>query len=546
MNAADQFQALLSTKPKTKQIAVYNVSEEKRKLDAERARRAGKKAKQNLVEFVKQAWHILEPGTRLRWNWHLDVVCNHVQKMYEELGRAYADESYVMKARNLMINVPPRSLKSKIVSVFGPAWAWLHWPWLKIRCLSSNKQVTGRDSRECREVIGSKWYQDTFTPEWQIGVKTEAGKALPDGVLEFSNTARGTQIRSPFGGRITGSGTHVIIVDDPHDAEEANSDVKRQAVIDKWDIAIENRVEDPTRHVRIGIMQRLHEADWAGHCLAKGDWVHVKIPQEFEAEQAQPKNVFGWQDPRTEDRELLFPDWFPASYIAQEKVKRGSYGYAGQHQQNPAPLDGGMFKRIWWNWCRPDGEPHGLHPRPLQCLSRADAPAIGLPRFDRRIISIDAAFKKLDTGSAVSMLVVGGAGMKRFVIDNTTKPLTFTETCDEILRLHKRYPMATRILIEAKANGSAIVDTLMPKIPGIIEIEPEGGKESRAFAITAEVEAGNVYLMDGAAWVESFIHELSIFPNGKRDDQVDSLSQALIYMTGSNDVYRGMMLGSSL
>jgi predicted phage terminase large subunit-like protein len=151
-------------------------------------------------------------------------------------------------------------------------------------------------------------------------------------------------------------------------------------------------------------------------------------------------------------------------------------------------------------------------------------------------MSVDCSFKKTEEGSRVSILVLGGDRTRRFMLDNVTRPMTFTETCDAIRSMAKKWPKIGRILIEDKANGTAVIETLMLEVgAAIIAIEPEGGKESRAAAISSTVEAGYVYLPDGAEWLDDFVHELSVFPNGAKDDQVDSLSQALIDMQAGSD-----------
>lgn len=504
-------------------------------LERERYRIEAERMRRSFRRFVRKGWKVLHPGSPLYWSWHMSAVCDHVQAMFEELAKARVDENYKMRAQNLLVNIPPRSAKSMIVSVFAPAWAWARWPDLKIRCVSANPRVSSRDSRYCRELIASEWYQDHFEPQWHIRPDIDA-------IGLFANTARGERHASGFNAKITGEGTDVIIVDDPHDAHEANSDVKRQSVLDKWDTSIANRVNDPVRSVRIGIMQRLHEADWSGHVLVQGNWEWVCIPQEFDPKRARV-TFLGWRDPRTEPGELMHPERFPPEFIAAEKKRLGSYGYAGQHQQIPAPAEGGIFRRKWWRWYYdPNQYVPGGWERPDNCNSYK---AREIPTsWDWIVLSVDAAFKKTEEGSRVSIQVWGGVGPDRFLLLNRTRPMTFSETCEEILRIKKMFPKAFRVLIEDKANGPAIVDVLRTRISGVIEVKPEGGKDSRAHACSPQVESGNVYLRDGDETVDSFVHELGVFPNGEHDDQLDSFTQALIYMTQGADVARAAMLGT--
>ena len=231
-------------------------------IEAERRRAIKAKATRNFAFFVQQAWREVEPGTRLVWGWHMQCIADDAQEMIEELARAKADPDYVMRWHNYLANIPPRCSKTLILSVFLPAWIWIQYPSWSIRCISSNRTVATDSSKACRELIGSAWYQRTFTPDWQITGNTDA-------VEEWANTKRGRRRSHSWNARVTGEGTDIIIADDPHDAVEAESEAKRVAVCKKWDRSIRNRVNNAKAHIKIGIMQRLHELDWTGHVLER-------------------------------------------------------------------------------------------------------------------------------------------------------------------------------------------------------------------------------------------------------------------------------------
>lgn len=484
-------------------------------VDAELLRRSMRKS---LAEFVRAGWHVLHPGEELEWNWHMQAVCDHVQFVIEELIKARRDPAYVMRVQNLLINIPPRSAKTMIVGVFAPVWVWLHDPTITIRYCSSNPRVVSSSSRASRDLIDSAWLRENFAPTWDV-------RSDIDAVGLYENTERGKRVSSSFNQKVTGEGTDIIIVDDPHDAKDAYSDTIRGAALTKWDSALRNRVRSAIRCVRIGIMQRLHENDWAGHVMSKsalvgaesvGRWECVVIRQEFES--ADPPSMIGWVDPRTEPGELMHPSRFPRDVVENEKVELGSYGYAGQHQQRPAPLDGGIFKKSWWG----SYKPHDL------------------PRFDRILITVDSSFGSIDEkASRVSILVIGQLGRFRYVLDNETRVRTFLETKAAILAMLAKWsqvqPVYT-VLIELKANGSSVIETLQTThgLSGVIGFDPQrDSKTARAMAIQPSVQAHDVLLPEGMPWVEPFKHEFAVFPNGSHDDQVDALSQALIYMRGS-------------
>lgn len=481
----------------------------------------------SFAEFVKAAWSVMHGAAPLFWNWHMQAVCDHTQRMAEELFKARSDISYEMVATNLMVNIPPRCSKSMIVSVFLPAWLWLRDPTLKIRCCSSNPRVSSRDSRYCRDLIASKWYRETFAIPWTI-------RHDIDGVERFDNTERGERHASTFNAKVTGEGTDIIIVDDPHDAKEVTSDVKRQSVLDKWDAALESRVNDRLRCLRIGVMQRLHESDWCGHVTRSGKWVWLHIPMEFDPGRRCETRIgdWTWCDPRTEPGELLHPDRFPLKELRGGDDPNGTgglyytlgtYGWAGQMQQTPAPADGGIFLRAWFQWIDETALPD---------------------KFDDIVISADLANKARDVklGSFNVLTVIAKRGVWRYVLDvergrgSGWTPKAITE---KLTRLQKdwgrKLGRTPKIIVEDKAVGPTVIDMLMSdaKVPGVIQDDEaqqaRDDKVSRALAVSPLVEGKTVALLKGAPWAEAFLHELTTFPMSTNDDQVDTFTMALNY-----------------
>lgn len=509
-----------------------------RRADAELMRR-------DFAEFVKAAWHVVNAGEEVVWGWHLDAICKHVQWSFEELFRVRTERRTGIKldrirpqaVKNLMINVPPRSAKSLIVAVFAPVWAWLHDPTLTIRCTSGNLRVSDQCSEQAFDLVSSEWFRDTFTPEWNIrGDRTAKRK--------WANTSGGIRISMPMNAQVTGEGTDVIIVDDPHDAKDAHSEKKREGVISKWTRALRNRVSHPQHHLRICIMQRLHEADFAGVVLAKGGWIHLWIPMEFEPDRRCETPMLDeqtgapWRDPRSEPAELMLPEFFDRAYVEHERQEMGSYGFAGQMQQRPAPEDGGLFKKAWF--VGEPGKPRGFE---LTFDDKGKPNWATMPKVDQIYLTIDAAFKETETSDYVSIQVIGRQGRMRYVLDNYTRRMDFVKTLAAMKMLLERWTSGGRqlagILVEDKANGSAAVSMMQSAgVAGVIEIKPEGGKASRANAVAPQCEAGDVMIPLSAPWREAWLHELAVFPNGAHDDQVDAFTQALNYMRGSVDVAR--------
>lgn len=493
-------------------------------VKAERARRQADRARASLSEFIRQGWHVLEPTTPLEWNWHHDALCEHLQALLSDWMAKQRDPAFVQRFQNFLANVPPGSMKSRIVSVYMPAWMWLHWPSWRALFLSSNPRVALRDSVFCRDVLRSRWYRDTFRPAWDFAEDQDA-KGL------YRNTEGGFRQAQGFTAKVTGDRFDAIIWDDPHDADDVHSEAQRTAVVERWDSAVANRLNDLRSSVRIGIMQRLHESDLSGHVLAQGGWEHLCLPMEFEARRAcecatceRGETSIGWRDPRTVDGEVMHPQRFTLDVLAAEKA-RGSYYFAGQFQQRPAPTTSALFPRRWWRfWREPGTDPS---PRPRGCDT--EAPAVFLPAsFDAVIQSWDCTFKDSDGSDYVCGGVWGAKGADRFLLYRVWARLDFTSTVREVRRVSELFPGAGAKLIEDKANGPAVIATLKSEIAGVIPVEPNGSKTARAMAIQPQVEAGNVYLPEAADWLDVYVGEFESFPRAAHDDQVDMTSQALL------------------
>lgn len=472
-----------------------------------------------LAEFVAAAWPVVEPSTPLVWNWHLNVLCEHVQAVLEGPKREGP------WTQNLLINVPPGTMKSLVVSVFAPAWVWLWRPSWRAIFTSANPRVSLRDSVRCRDLIESDWYKKTFLPQWVMAEDQNAKG-------NFKNSRAGFRLAISVGSKVTGDRAHAIFVDDPLDAADAPSKTAREAVTFWWDQALANRLGDLKTDTRIVIMQRLHEEDLSGHLLRQGGWEHLCLPME--ASPAESKTTFlGWSDPRKVEGDLLFPARFPPEVLASERARLGSAGYAGQMQQRPAPAVGNRFRRDWWRFWSPTPE---KQPRPRGC---SDVPPRRLSpateRFDEMLGSWDCTFKDTDGTDFVVGLTVARKGADRFVLARVRERMGFADTQRAIRQQRKDWPQAWEILIEDKANGSAIIETLKSEITGIVPVNPMGGKEARAASLEPEVEAGNWYLPEGAPWLEEWIEEFASFPLGRHDDQVDACSQASIKMRADSE-----------
>jgi predicted phage terminase large subunit-like protein len=512
--------------------------------------------RRSLGDFVQHAWPVLEESTLLTWNWHLDALCDHVQSILEgkrparkKMPRTGLPKKWV---QNAIINVPPGTMKSLVLTVFAVAWKWLHSPAWRVICASGNPRVLSRDSLKCRELVTSKWYQKLFRPEWSIS-SDQNEKLL------FKTTRGGSRAALSAGGAVTGDRADALLVDDPNDAGSVTSKAERLQINENWwDSAFHNRVNDPVRSVRVIVMQRLHTDDLTGHILEKekltregGSWEQLVIPMEYEAPSNDPTKEpppstiptwLGWTDPRTREGELLFPSRFPPEVLAQEKVTLGSAKYAGQMQQRPAPLEGNMFQRRWWRFWKEDGMPD-VQQRPKGC---SEAAAVVIPtEFDEVIESWDLSFKGKASNDWVVGLKIARKGNRKFITFRTRRHTGFGGAKSAILDMRSIQPYSFQTLVEDKANGPAVIEDLQAMITGIIPVNPEGGKEARASVMAPQVEAGEWFLPDGMMhWTDEFIEEFAVFPNGKHDDQVDAGSQAAIRLSQSSNLSYALMMCS--
>lgn len=443
-------------------------------------------ASRSLHEFVKQAWRVVEPATPFVDGRHIEVICDALQE---------CDPTDTEGIKALLVNIPPRHMKSLLVCVFWPAWLWgpANKPHIRFLFSSYSQQLAIRDNLKCRRLITSPWYQANWGDRFRLtGDQNQKTK--------YENDKSGYRlVTSPESGA-TGEGGDVVVCDDPHNVKEAPSETQRQATIEWWDQTMSTRLNDQDRGVFVVIGQRVHEADLSGHLIKQGGYTHICMPAEYEAKHPHPDP----RDWRTEDGELLWPERVTAKHLATFKKKLGSYGYAGQFQQRPAPAEGGIFKRAW-----------------MRLYDRLP------PRLDKQIQYWDMAFKDHKDNSFVCGQVWGRLGADFYLIDLIRGHYDFPASQRAVISVSAKHPQSTGKYVEDKANGPAIISSLRDKIPGLIADPVKGSKEARAAAVSPLFEAGNVHLPRFAPWLEDYIAELCSFPNAADDDQVDATSGAL-------------------
>lgn len=441
--------------------------------------------------FVKIAWEQIEPLPMI-WEPHLDLLVAH----YEAVLRG--------EIKDLVINVPPGTSKSTISSVLFPVYAWIVQPTLKFMFTSYSEALSLRFAKRSLDLLSSDWFKARW-PHLEIVDETRANLRL------YDNTLGGMRASTMMGGEATGRHADILLVDDPHKPEDlaGDADSVKEAINKAWRRWVDTfstRRADAATFRRICIMQRLHEEDIAGKMIREPQCVHLNLPMQYEAKR-HCKTPYG-EDWRREEGELLCPLRFPQSVMDAEKVRMSPRSYASQHQQRPAPEEGGLLQRSYFQnrWTV-------------------------LPPHLTMYLSVDANLKERRDTDRAAIQCWGVKGAQYFCIDQVAGRWSFGTVVEQVKMMKGKWPMVTNILIEDKANGTAVIDVLSKTIPGIIAINPEGGKESRAESIEWVLRANNVlFPSHNAPWVLELIEEAATFPVGANDDMVDAMTQFLVWI----------------
>ena len=480
-------------------------------IKREQDRRA---ASGSLYEFVRQAWPIVEPGIQFIASWHIEAICEHLEAI--SAG----------ELRKLLINIPPRHSKSTIVSVMFPMWEWLAQPEQKYLCASYSGNLSIRDNLKARRLIQSPWYQERWGHMFTLAGDQNAKQ-------RFENDKTGYRLATSVGGTATGEGGSRLILDDPHSAQEAQSDTMRETALEWFDVVWSTRLNDPKRDAMITIMQRLHERDISGHIIDDiGGWEHLMIPAEWDGKRR--KTTLGTYDPRTKVGELICPERFGPREITELKQLLGVYGTAGQLQQDPQPAQGGILKtkhiQLW---------PHDK----------------GLPQFEYVLQSYDCAFTEKSSGDPTACTVWAvftHEGQRQvMLIDAWDDHLSYPELREKAIKgwqteyggptKHMPFVRARRpdrVLVEAKASGQSLLQDLrLARVPAIGYNPGNADKVSRAHQAAPTLELEVVWVPESGknhghpvSWASAFMKQLTKFPVAEHDDYVDTFTQAIIYL----------------
>ncbi len=424
------------------------------------------------------------------------------------------------KSPRLMLTCPPRHGKSEIASRRFPAYALGRYPDLSIIATSYSADLAARMNRDVQRIIDEDVYARIFpgTQLYGKNVRTTAqGTYIRNSDIFEIVGHNGVYRSSGVGGGITGMGADIAIIDDPFkDRMSADSPTIRQNIWEWYTSVLYTRLS-PGGGVII-INTRWHTDDLSGRLLAEemngeGDkWRVVNFPAIAEAD-----------EPHRKRGEALHPERYPLDNLLKIKAAIGTRDWEALYQQHPTPEGGTIFREDWLRYWLPKDVPHD---------------------FNAVVISWDMTFKEGDNSDFVVGQVWGKKGGDFYLLDQARGRWGFTETIEQFKALAAKYPQATRKLVEDKANGPAVIDSLKHHISGIIPVEPDGSKTARAHAVTALFEAGNVYIPspEVCSWVKEYVAELTQFPSVAHDDQVDATTQALRHF----DKRHGMNISSEV
>ena len=445
--------------------------------------------RQDLTSFTERSFYELNPQAMFLDSPHIELLLSNLEACRQG------------KIRRLIINLPPRSLKSHAASVVFPAWLLGHEPSKQIICASYGQDLADKHARDCRTLMGSTFYRRLF-PNTHLALEKQS-------VNEFVTTAQGFRMSTSVGGVLTGRGADVIILDDPLKPDEALSETKRNAVNDWYDNTLLTRLNNKQTGVIIIVMQRLHQDDLVGHVMAQENWEVLSFPAIAEEDEIyvidSPLGRRRWQ---RKMGEALQPERESLVTLAQMRQTIGEYNFASQYQQNPMPLGGAIVKTEWLRYYEPSELPS---------------------RFPILLQSWDTANKSGELNDYSVCTTWGATWDTYYLLSVFRRRLNYPDLKRAVLEQARQHH-AHIVLIEDKASGTQLIQDLkFEGLCGIREYEaPKGSdKTLRLYAQTAEFESGRVLLPRSAAWLEAYVRELTTFPGSKYDDQVDSTAQAL-------------------
>ena len=518
---------------------------------------------QSLYVFLKKAWKYIDPAP-FADGWVLQAIAEHLEAVVDG------------EIRRLLINIPPRCSKSSIVSVAFPTWVWAQshisptsGPGVPLLHASYAHSLALRDSVKRRRLINSPWYQSLWADRFQI---------TPDQnqKIRFQNTKGGESLITSVDAGVTGEGGNIILVDDPNNAKEVLSEATIQSTnVDWWDGTMSTRLNDQRTGAYIVVQQRLGERDLTGHILEREpeEWTHLMLPMEYESSRSFVTSI-GWEDPRTEDGELLWPERFGHPEIRKLSRNLGKWKAAGQLQQRPEPAGGGIIKREWWQLWPPEGEPKDDLGKVIKV-----AP---FPPLEYILASLDSAYTEKTMNDPSALTIWGVFASNKTIarpaktvmrdgsiLQQSTEDLVYAHTAPAVVLMHAwqghleihdlvlqvaklcKTHKVDKLLIENKASGLSVAQELRRLFSANSDFtiqlsDPKGmDKIGRLYSVQHLFEEGLVFAPD-RSWSEEVITQVGTFPNARHDDLVDTVSMGLRHLRDQGMLSRSEEMSSEM
>lgn len=471
----------------------------------------------SLTEFVRRSVGIIAPNAKYKHNWHIDHICKKLESAFKG------------EIKRLIINVPPRSLKSVMCTVAAPAWFLGKNPAIQIMAASYSQRLSFKHSQDTRYLMQSQFYAGVF-PETKLA-KDQNEKA------KFATYNRGQRMAVSVGSTVTGEGADIIIVDDILNPGQAASDVERENANEWFRQTLSSRLNDPETGVIIVVMQRLHEDDLTGMLLAQGGWEHINLPAVNDNDRTL--NLGGGKTKHWKLGELLHPERLSEAVLEQKRKEMGAFSYAGQYLQRPVPEGGGIIKSKHWQ-CWEGKEP---------------------PKTTDIIQVYDTAYTEKTQNDYCARTTWG-----IFTSDNGEDNIILLEMMNERLefpelrslakesykRFTKRNGDVPLVLIEEKSAGMPLIQEMRlagMRVKGIKRNAHSGDKVSRAHNVTHIFESGRVWVpcngieVDGKTvfspkpYAQEVIDSCAAFPFGTHDDLVDTVVDAIAFLRRRHEIY---------
>ena len=480
---------------------------------------------ESLYTFLQHAWPHMDPAP-FKGSWHIQAIAEHLQAVVDG------------DIKRLLINVPPRSSKTSLCSVALPAWTWAQsehgptsGPGVRFMYASYGEELSLEHSVYCRRLIKSEWYQKHWGERYEL-------LADQDTKHKFGNDKGGERQITSIGSRVTGRGGQIVVIDDPNATNEATSDAKIKEVTDWWDQTMRSRLNDARTGAFIAIQQRVAEGDLTGHLLGLGDveWEHLMIPMEYEPDRSF-KSSIGWEDPRTKAGEILCPERFDEAFVAAEK--KNKWVFAGQYQQRPEPIGGGIIKREWWKLWEETAYP------PMDfIIASLDTAYTVKTENDYSALTVWGVFTTDTVATATRLINRDGRPEYIDRVYNETAPkLMLMHAWQERLEFHDLIQKVAKtcttmkvdkLLVENKAAGISLAQEMRRLFShetfAVQLADPKSmDKMARLFSVQHLFEEGMIFAPD-KVWAEMVITQVGQFPRGKADDLVDTVSQAVRHL----------------